>query len=141
VAILVSGDPGIFSLAKRVVERFGRDSCEIVPGVSSLQVAFAKVGLDWSDARIVSAHKENPDPKLWESIRDHDKIAIFAGRASALEWIGAAAAGLDDDRHIFVCEDLTLETETIREVRAEDLARLDLSSRTIVLIVRKRVLE
>lgn len=141
VAILVTGDPGIFSLAKRVVDRFGRDCCEIVPGVSSIQVAFARIGLDWADARIISAHKENPDPGLWESIRDENKIAILAGSATALEWIASAATGLENDRHIFVCEDLTLDTENFREVRAQDLARFDLSSRTIVLVIRKRVFE
>ncbi|MEJ2717779.1 MAG: precorrin-6y C5,15-methyltransferase (decarboxylating) subunit CbiE [Deltaproteobacteria bacterium] len=141
VAILVSGDPGIFSLAKRVVDRFGRDSCEIVPGVSSIQVAFARIGLAWTDAKIISAHKENPDARLWESTRDEDKIAILAGRATALQWIASAASGLGNDRHMFVCEDLTLETESIREVRAQDLADLDLSSRTIVLIIKKSVFE
>lgn len=141
VAVLVSGDPGIFSLAKRVVDRFGRDSCDIVPGVSSIQVAFARIGVDWTDARIISAHKENPDSTMWTSIRDEDKIAILAGRSNALKWIASAAAGLGNDRHIFVCEDLTLETESIREVRAQDLADLDLGTRTIVLIIKKRVLE
>ena len=50
VAVLVSGDPGLFSLARCVAERFGRANCRFIPGVSSVQLAFARLGLDWSDA-------------------------------------------------------------------------------------------
>ncbi len=56
VAVLVSGDPGIFSLTKTVNKRFGRENCITIPAVSSLQMAFARIGLDWADAKIISAH-------------------------------------------------------------------------------------
>ena len=62
VAVLVTGDPGIFSLARLVIERFGREQCRVIPGISSVQAAFARLGLDWADTRILSAHKEDPDP-------------------------------------------------------------------------------
>jgi cobalt-precorrin-7 (C5)-methyltransferase len=43
VGVLVTGDAGIFSLSGRIMNRFGRDSViEVIPGVSSLQAAFAK---------------------------------------------------------------------------------------------------
>jgi precorrin-6B methylase 1 len=40
------------------------------------------------------------------------------------------------DRRIFLCEDLTLPGEKIREVRAADLIRIPVSSRAIILIIR-----
>ncbi len=141
VAIIVTGDPGIFSLAKKVLKRFGRDACEIIPGVSSVQLAFARVGVNWDDARIISAHKENPDPELWNAIRDEDKIAILVGRPAAVQWIANAVQGLGDDRCIYVCEDLSLETERVRQVRADNLATLDVRSRAVVLILKGSVLE
>ena len=49
VVVLVSGDPGLFSLAAPLLRRFGRDACEIIPGISSLQVACARLGLGWDD--------------------------------------------------------------------------------------------
>ena len=60
IAVLVTGDPGLFSLAKPVIERFGRTRCRVIPGVSSVQTAFARIGVDWADARIISIHKEYP---------------------------------------------------------------------------------
>lgn len=141
VAVLVTGDPGLFSLARRVVERFGRESCEVVPGISSAQVAFARLGLDWADAKFISAHKENPDQALLECLRNEDKLAVYAGRREAVEWIAGLAGKIEGDRRIFVCQDLTLDSEKVLEVSAEQLAGLEVGSRTVVLIVNKAMLE
>jgi cobalt-precorrin-7 (C5)-methyltransferase len=141
VAVLVSGDPGLFSLAKKVIERFGRDSCEVVPGVSSVQVAFARLSLDWADARIISAHKENPNEALVASLENEDKLAILAGRGEAMEWIKDLISRLGKSRRIFVCEDLTLEDERVSEVSEAELAGLRVGSRTIVLIVKNALIQ
>lgn len=135
VAVLVTGDPGLFSLSRLVLERFGRHRCTVIPGVSSVQVAFAKIGLDWADARILSAHKE--DPAISLDVMSADKIAVFCGREGSLEWIARHILRDDrEDRRIFVLENLTLSEERIREVTSRELARVQAGSRTIVLIVR-----
>jgi cobalt-precorrin-7 (C5)-methyltransferase len=141
VAVLVSGDPGLFSLTKRIIERFGREACEVVPGVSSVQVAFARLGLDWADARIISAHKENPESALVESLKHEDKLAVFAGRKEAMDWIADLAGRLAQDRRIFVFENLTLDDEKVHEVSAEQLSRIEVGSRTIVLIINSAMLK
>lgn len=139
VAVLVSGDPGLFSLAKLVIARFGRDRCRVVAGISSVQVAFAQIGLDWADARIVSAHMR--DPVVDPGLRQADKIAVFCGRQDSLKWIRNVLLNeIGLDRRIFVMEDLTLESERVREVQADDLATLSVSSRTIVLILKEELL-
>ena len=56
MVVLVSGDPGLSSLARPVIARFGREACRVIPGISSIQVAFARLGLDWGKARIIDAH-------------------------------------------------------------------------------------
>ena len=136
VAVLVSGDPGLFSLCKLVIERFGTAACRVIAGVSSVQTAFAKIGLDWSDARIISAHKRDPDvdPK---TLLQADKIAILGGRQGSAEWISELLNSDEaKDRKVFVCEDLTLESERVREVAPAQLPTLELSTRVIVLIVK-----
>jgi cobalt-precorrin-7 (C5)-methyltransferase len=141
IVFLVTGDPGIFSLSKLVLERFGRDFCTVIPGVSSVQAAFAKLALDWADARIISAHKDNPSDQEWRSARACSKIAVLTGRKAALEWLAGAVLELKDRRRLFVCEDLTLASENVRETTADELADLDLSSRTIILILKSELLE
>jgi cobalt-precorrin-7 (C5)-methyltransferase len=135
VAVLVTGDPGIFSLARLVIERFGREQCRVIPGISSIQAAFARLGLDWADAKILSAHKEDPDPD--DSLLRSDKIAVLLGREGSLQWVADhIVENAPADRRIFVFENLTLDDESVREARREGLRDLHVSSRTVVLIIK-----
>lgn len=136
VAVLVTGDPGICSLAQPVLRRFGLPACRVVPGISSIQVAFARLGLDWLDARLINAHGGDPDVSASE-LEAVDKIAVLAGRLESMQWIARLASRLSAERRIVVLEDLTLDTERIREVSAQQLAEIDASSRTIVLLIKE----
>jgi len=136
VAVLVSGDPGLFSLAQPIVRHFGTAACEIIPAVSAIQVAFARLGLDWADARILSAHGRTPAVQPAE-LAQAEKIAILAGTREALQWCSAAAKLLAETHAAFVCEDLTLPGERIRRVEAHEIASCGASSLAIVLLVRR----
>lgn len=139
VVVLVTGDPGLCSLAKPIVERFGRDACEVLPGISSVQLAFARLGMDWLDARIMDAHGHLPDvtpPQL----SGCDKIAILAGHRDSPAWMANLAGALRGSHAVFVCEDLSLETEQIRRIPPGDLRHIGVSTRTIVLLIREELL-
>ena len=139
IAVLVSGDPGLCSLAGPVLRRFGRDSCEVLPSVSSVQLAFARLGLDWLDARIVSAHKDIPDLTT-EDLAASDKIAVLAGHRQSQRWIADLADAFGDKRLLVVCEDLSLESEKIRRVSIAEFRQLEISARTVVLLLKEDTL-
>lgn len=136
VAVLVTGDPGLCSLARPVLRRFGRENCRVIPGVSALQAAFAGIGEDWIDARIIDAHGRDPeiDPA---SLRNEKKIAVFAGRAGALAWARALAENLGEHWRLYLCEDLTLPEEKIRAVSPDQLTNGTVSSRAIVVLIKE----
>jgi cobalt-precorrin-7 (C5)-methyltransferase len=136
VAVLVSGDPGLFSLAKPLVAHFGEKACEIIPAVSSLQVAFARLGLGWSDARIISAHGRIPQATA-EELSACEKIAILGGTQEATSWVARLAERLKHTHALFVCENLTLPQESVREVRPQELQTVELSSLAIMIFVRR----
>jgi cobalt-precorrin-7 (C5)-methyltransferase len=138
VVLLATGDPGIASLARPVIRRFGRENCEVIPGISSVQVAFARLGLDWQDARIVTAHSRNPQVSMAD-LRQAGKIAILGGRPEAIRWTADLIGKLNGDRRVFLCEELTLPGEQVREVDADELRRLPVSTRAIVLIIQAEV--
>jgi len=139
VVVLATGDPGIFSLAKPVIQRFGRENCEVIPGISSIQVAFARLGLDWQDARIISTHGSDPEVSAAD-LRPAGKIAVLGGRETALAWIAGLIPELGEGRRVFLCEDLTLPDEKFREVRADELIRIPVLSRAIILIIQGELL-
>ncbi len=140
VAVLVTGDIGLCSLAQPVLRRFGREACELVPGVSSIQVAFARVGLDWLDARIIDAHGASPDIES-SALAEEAKIAILGGRLESLTWVARLARMLGDGYRIYVCENLTLPEERIRSVRPAELEGLETSSRTVFLLIQETLLK
>jgi cobalt-precorrin-7 (C5)-methyltransferase len=137
IAVLVTGDPGLLSLAKPVIDRFGRQTCKIIAGISSIQVAFAVLGLDWHDALIVDAHGSLPQDDFDP---DSPKIAVFTGNKGSFAWIASLADRLGEKYRGFVCSDLTLPGETIREIVKDDLASEDLPSLSIVIFVKKELI-
>ncbi len=138
-AVLVSGDPGIFSLARLVIERFGRETCRVVPGISSVQVACARIGVDWADALILSGHKSLPTTEGCD-ILSRDKIAVLSGSTELPAWVADLLARPEaSDYRVFVCRDLTLETESVEEVRSSEAASLA-TQRSVVLLIRRGAL-
>ncbi|MBU1965720.1 MAG: precorrin-6y C5,15-methyltransferase (decarboxylating) subunit CbiE [Proteobacteria bacterium] len=140
VVLLATGDPGIASLAQPVIRRFGRENCEVIPGISSIQVAFAKLGLDWQDARIISAHSSDPEESA-DDLRPAGKIAILGGREGSLRWAAGMIPELGKGRRVFLCEELTLPDERFSEVSADELIRIPVSARSIILIIRGELLK
>jgi precorrin-6y C5,15-methyltransferase (decarboxylating) CbiE subunit len=138
-AVLVSGDPGIFSFARQIVQRFGPANCLIIPAVSSVQVAFARLHLAWVDARIISAHARTPDVEPAE-LAKWDKVAILAGSDEAIAYCGRVAQTLRETHYAYVCENLTLADESVRRVEAEALAQSGAPSLSIVLLIRRELI-
>ena len=136
VAVLVTGDPGIASLGTLAIRRFGRAACRVVPGISSAQVAFARLGLNWTGARILSAHSARPEA----AIRGESVLALLSGAKESFGWIADVLEGCGGGYAAFVCEDLTLASERVSRV---DLARLrqgGFSHRTVVVIAKEELI-
>jgi precorrin-6Y C5,15-methyltransferase (decarboxylating) len=56
VVLLGSGDPLYFGIGKRALREFGPERVEILPDLSSMQVAMARAGIAWDDAFFMSLH-------------------------------------------------------------------------------------
>ncbi|HZM75344.1 MAG TPA: precorrin-6y C5,15-methyltransferase (decarboxylating) subunit CbiE [Candidatus Limnocylindrales bacterium] len=108
VAVLASGDPGFFGIVRRL-EEF---SPVVKPGVSSVALAFARLGMSWDDAIVVSAHGRDPRRAL-NVCRVHPKVAVLTGPGCAPAEIRAALAGWE--RKIVVAQRLGLDGEKLSE--------------------------
>jgi precorrin-6y C5,15-methyltransferase (decarboxylating) CbiE subunit len=139
VCVLVSGDPGVHSLARLVLDRFGRANCRVLPGISSVQAAFASLGLSWENVRLESAHHRPPKTEVSEVARE-DRIAVLLGSDAGRAWTVRLVRAASDHR-CFVCENITLPDERVTEVTADELAAGEFSGRTVVLIVKEDLSE
>ncbi len=135
IAVLVTGDPGIASLARLILERFGREACWVIPGVSSVQVAFARLGLDWTGARILSAHRELPQIDF-TALKAEDKIAILTGSPGAANWAAALAELLGSRWKLFLAENLTLPGEVVRPISSDELRHATCAKLSILILLR-----
>ena len=140
IAVLVSGDPGMCSLARPVIRHFGAASCRVVPGISSVQLAFARVGLDWYGAKIVSAHAADP-AEDFSPYANEDKIMVLGGRTESSAWMRRLAAAIGGGRVLYVCENLGLPEEKVAAVNPEELDGMAVGSLAVFLLVRKELLE
>ncbi len=88
--VLASGDPGFFGILRSLRER--RLDCAVRPAVSSVALAFARAGLSWDDAQVVSAHGRDPRYAL-NVCRAHPKVAVLTSPGCGPAELGAALAG------------------------------------------------
>ena len=56
VTVLVSGDTGFHSLLTTLLRHFKAEELNVIPGISSFQYFFAKLGMTYHDAWIASVH-------------------------------------------------------------------------------------
>ncbi|GGR91707.1 precorrin-6y C5,15-methyltransferase subunit CbiE [Streptomyces aureoverticillatus] len=91
VVVLASGDPGFFGIVRALADRFGPDALDVRPGVSSVATAFARVGLPWDDAVVVSAHGRALHTAV-NACRAHPKVAVLTGPRSGPAELGAELA-------------------------------------------------
>ena len=76
VCVLASGDPGFFGIVRPLAERFGPRALDVHPAPSSVALAFARLGLPWDDAVVVSAHGR--------PLEEAADAAAAAGKAAVL---------------------------------------------------------
>ena len=136
VAVLVTGDPGIASLGTLAIRRFGRAACRVVPGIGSAQVAFARLGLDWTGARILSAHHAPPEA----AVAGEKVIAVLAGGKGSFGWIADLLEGCGAGYAAIACEDLTLPSERVSRVDLAQLRSGGFSQRTVVVIAKEELI-
>ncbi|MCR5833048.1 MAG: precorrin-6y C5,15-methyltransferase (decarboxylating) subunit CbiE [Selenomonadaceae bacterium] len=60
IVVMVSGDPGYFSLLDLLRKKFPPEIIEVIPSISAIQLAFAKIALPWHNATLLSFHGRQP---------------------------------------------------------------------------------
>ncbi|MGW1048321.1 precorrin-6y C5,15-methyltransferase (decarboxylating) subunit CbiE [Streptomyces sp. NPDC001118] len=122
VVVLASGDPGFFGIVRALAERFGAERLDVRPGVSSVATAFARLGLPWDDAVVVSAHGRDLRTAV-NVCRAQPKVAVLTGPGAGPAELGAA---LGDGRVLVVASALgDPERERVERVTPAEAAARD----------------
>ncbi|HMK60613.1 MAG TPA: precorrin-6y C5,15-methyltransferase (decarboxylating) subunit CbiE [Dissulfurispiraceae bacterium] len=156
IALLSSGDPMFFGIGRRVLQDFGKNECEILPDMSSMQLAFARIKQSWDDALMISLHG-GPDanrrrkleytlgdlPKL---VLEHSKIGVLTDRinspsAIAQRLASSCNAELMSDVSMYVCEKIGYPDEKITNGTPSEIAQHAFSDPNVVIIANKSAVQ
>ena len=130
--VLASGDPGFFGIVRALRER--GHAPEVLPAVSSVAGAFARVGLPWDDVVVVSAHGRDPRTAV-NACRAMAKTAVFTAPGYGPAALGAELIGWD--RTLYVAERLGGPDERVTRCTPAEAAARDWAEPNIVLAVRE----
>jgi len=114
VTVLVSGDPGFYSLLAALSQEFGPERLEVIPGISSFQLAFARLARPWQDAVLVSLHGRGADDADL-AFAPGKKLALLTDAAHTPRYIARelAARGWPDASPVWLCARLSYPDETV----------------------------
>lgn len=112
--VLASGDPGLFGIVRRL--RAAGLPLRVVPAVSSVAAAFARAGLPWDGAAVVTAHGRDPRAAV-NACRALPLVAVLTAPGAGAAELGAGLIGWS--RRLLVAEHLGTAAERIRAVTPE----------------------
>lgn len=125
IAVLASGDPGMFGILPYLRKHFVPGELNVIPGISSVQYACARLAIPWHDATVVSTHGRARGIFI-EAVRLESKVIALAGpdeqpRELALALVEAGVT----KKRIHICSDLSYPAEEIKSYTLNRLASLE----------------
>ena len=137
VVVLASGDPLFYGTARYVCGRLGKDRFEVVPHVSSMQLAFARVKEGWEEAFLATLSGQSIE-RVIDRVRGSDTVGLFTSD----EWPPSAVARalLDegiDSFQAYVCENLGSPDERVTQGSLADIARDSFGPLNVMILVRQ----
>jgi precorrin-6B C5,15-methyltransferase / cobalt-precorrin-6B C5,C15-methyltransferase len=111
--ILAAGDPGFFGLVRLAATYLGAGALRVHPAPSSVALAFARIGCNWDDAVVASAHGR-PLEHAVAAVLAHPKVAVLVSKDQPPEALGRALVDAGcGARVVDVCCQLGERTEQV----------------------------
>lgn len=135
VVVMVSGDPGYYSLLSSLRKNFSIEQIKVIPGLSSMQVAFAKIALPWQEASLLSFHGRVP--------KDEDLVYVkgrIIGMLTDNKFNSGRIAeylierGWDKNARAYICSRLSYPDEKIACLSLEEAQTKEMVSHCVMIV-------
>lgn len=137
VVVLASGDPLFYGVARYLCDRLGKDRFEVLPHVSSMQTAFARVKESWEEAFLTNLAAHGLD-KVLEQIRGAEKVGLFTSQECPPSMVAQILLQHGIDYFTaYVCENLSAPDERVTHAELSEVARQEFSPLNVMILVRK----
>ncbi|SMF27798.1 precorrin-6y C5,15-methyltransferase (decarboxylating) subunit CbiE [Desulfovibrio gilichinskyi] len=77
IVLLADGDPLLFGIAESMIRNLGSDSVCVIPCVSTVQLAAAKIGKGWKNFEIISLHGRTNSSPLFGALQRVADCAVY----------------------------------------------------------------
>ncbi|MDA7950568.1 MAG: precorrin-6y C5,15-methyltransferase (decarboxylating) subunit CbiE [Pirellulaceae bacterium] len=137
LAILASGDPLFYGTARFLSEQIGKNRFVVVPHVSSMQLAFARLMESWDEAYLTNL-ANHPIEAVIDNIRIAEKVGIFTTETYTPAKI--AKILLEENIDYFqgyVCENLGSPDERVTKASLKEIADIEFSPLNVLVLIRQ----
>lgn len=122
VVILASGDPGFYGILATLKRLLPKLRPVVVPGISSVQLGCARLGISWEDACLTSCHGRDP-AVLVAAVKKHVKVITLTDPRNTPPTLARTLLdGGIDDLPVHVACNLSYPDETITTTTLKQLA-------------------
>lgn len=139
VSILSTGDPGFSGVLNTVLrisdeKCFSKENIEVIPGISSLQLAAARCHIQWDNANVMTFHgRENIEDIL--PVINNGKVTIALPSRKVKDMAQFLLDnGVESDRKVTVCERLSYLDEKIVTTTLDCIADSEFTYMCIIII-------
>jgi len=137
IVVVAGGDPLFYGVARYLCDRLGKDHFEVLPHVSSMQLAFARIKESWEEAYLTNL-ANHPLEDVLDRIRTADTVGLFTSATEDPPSIARQllVRGLDYFR-AFVCENLGGPDERVTQGELAEIADMEFAPLNVMILKRK----
>ena len=137
LALVATGDPLFYGTARYLCEKVGAEHFEVMPHVSSMQLAFARIKESWEDAYLTDLAARSLDDSL-DKIRTAETVGLFTSERYQPGRIAAELLGRGIDYFTgIVCENLGGKDERITRGDLAEIREMKFDPLNILILRRK----
>lgn len=136
VVIVAGGDPLFYGTARYLCDRLGKDHFEVLPHVSSMQLAFARIKESWEEAYLTNL-ATHPLETVIDRVRTADTVGLFTSEQEGPPAVARAllARGIDYFR-AYVCENLGAPDERVTQGELADIQHMEFAPLNVMILKR-----
>jgi precorrin-6Y C5,15-methyltransferase (decarboxylating) len=137
LVVVASGDPLFYGVARYLCDRLGKERFEVLPHVSSMQLAFARIKESWEEAYLTNL-ATHPLESVLDRIRIAEIVGLFTSEAEDPPTIAREllARGIDYFR-AYVCENLGGPDERVTQGELAEIRDMEFSPLNVLILKRK----
>ena len=135
--VLAAGDPLFYGVARYLCDKLGKDRFEVVPHVSSMQLAFARVKESWEEAFLTNLARHGVE-NILEQVRGAEKVGLFTTETYPPSVVARVLLDHQIDYFTaYVCENLGSPDERVTNGELAEIATQEFAPLNVLILIRK----